>query len=112
MSKLIANAEPLTRRDHPWSSYKTAEDIQRHATTQKQEVLDTLRQHGPLTGAEIGLKMARDRYAGHRRLPELEREGFVKRDGFRKCNVTRRQCQVWRAVKIEPDLFGNIFFKE
>jgi len=106
------DTEPLSRRLDPWSSYRTAEDIRQHAATQRQQVLDTLRQHGPLTGAEVGVKMGGDRYAGHRRLPELERAGLVERNGFRKCNVTRRQCQVWRAVKIEKDLFGNILKKE
>jgi len=112
MNEAIANAEPLSKRNDPWSSYKAAEDFHRHAATQRQRVLDTLRQHGPLTGAEIGLKMGGDRYAGHRRLAELERAGLVERAGFRKCNVARRQCQLWRAVKIERDLFGNILKKE
>jgi len=109
---MITNREPLTRRDHPWSSYKDAEDMHRHAATQRQQVLDTLRQHGPLTGAEIGVRMGGDKYAGHRRLAELERAGLAERAGFRKCNVTRRQCQLWRAVKIEKDLFGNVLKKE
>jgi len=109
---LTMTHEPLSKRNDSWSSYQTSEHIRRHAATQRQEVLDTLRLYGPLTGAEIGVKMGGDRYAGHRRLPELERAGLVERNGFRKCNVTRRQCQVWRAVKIEKDLFGNILKKE
>jgi len=80
--------------------------------TQRQRVLACLRQHGPATGAELGRIMAGDRYAAHRRLVELERAGLAERAGFRECQVTRQKCQVWRAIKIEKDLFGNPIRKE
>lgn len=100
---------PLARKNDPVSSYIAGEEHLRSGKmfTQRQRVLQALRQHGPATGAELGLVMAGDRYAAHRRLAELERFGLAERAGFRKCNVTRQKCQVWKAMKIEQDLFGN-----
>lgn len=34
----------------------------------------------------------------HKRLPELERLGFVVRVGTRRCSVTNRPATVWRAL--------------
>jgi len=100
---------PLAKRTDPWTSYAAGEKFHQSGRmdTQRQRVLQTLRQHGPATGAELGVIMADDRYAAHRRLAELERMGLVERAGFRKCNITRQKCQVWRAIQIERDLFGN-----
>lgn len=75
--------------------------------TKRQRVLLALREHGPATGAELGIIMADDRYAAHRELPELERRGLAKRAGFRKCKITRRQCQIWQAVRVEANVFNG-----
>jgi len=107
-------AEPLTRREHPLSIYLAAENLHRTgaAMTQRQRVLACLRQHGPATGAELGVVMKGDRYAAHRRLAELERMGLAERAGFCKCRVTHQKCQRWRAVKIQKDLFGREIRKD
>jgi predicted ArsR family transcriptional regulator len=105
---------PLAKRGDPVSSYIAGEEclLSGRMGTQRQRVLRTLRKHGPATGAELGVIMSDDRYAAHRRLAELERMGLAERAGFRKCRVTRQKCQVWRAVKIEKDLFGNEIRKD
>jgi DNA-binding MarR family transcriptional regulator len=95
--------EPLAKRSDPRSSDMAAEAIHKsgHIRTQRQRVLECLRKNDYSTGAELGRILAGDRYAAHRRLAELERMGLVARAGFRKCRVTRRRCQVWRAVSKE-----------
>ena len=97
----------VAKRDDPISSYLAGEQAHRsgRAATQREQVLCWLQLHGPATGAEIGMGINGDRYSGHRRLCELERLGLVQRAGCHRCQVTRRKCQVWRAVLPERTLF-------
>ena len=100
---------PLAKSGDPWTSDAAGEQYHRSGKmrTQRQRVLACLRQHGPATGAELGVIMGGDRYAAHRRLAEIERLGLAERAGFRVCQVTHHKCQVWRALKKERDLFGR-----
>ena len=108
-SKTLFDAGPTAKTQDPHSSYLVGDSMQRSgmARTQRERVLECLRRHGPTTGAELGRLLAGDRYAAHRRLAELERMCLAERFGFRRCNVTGKKCQVWRAVKPETTLFGK-----
>jgi len=107
--KTLFDAGPTAKTRDPYSSYLAGDTMQRSgfAKTQRQRVLECLRLHGPATGAELGRLLAGDRYAAHRRLAELERMCLAERVGFRLCKVTGRKCQVWKAIKPEPMLFGQ-----
>ncbi len=108
-AKRLPLFESLAKRTDPASSYMTTSKLHKSgaARTQARRVLECLRRHSPATGAEVGRRMGGDRYAAHRRLSELERAGLVERAGFRRCEVTNRKCQAWRAVESEQTLFGN-----
>lgn len=99
---------PVAKKNDPLSSYLAGDECHRSGRmdTQRRRVLETLRRHGPATGAELGMIMSEDRYAAHRRLAELERMGLAERAGFRRCRVTHRKCQVWRAIQPERNLFN------
>ena len=47
----------------------------------------------PVTGRELGAHLGMEAW---RRLPELERLGFVERVGTRKCSVTGKRATAWR----------------
>lgn len=48
----------------------------------------------PVTGRELGQHLGMEAW---RRLPELERRGFVERDtNTRKCSVTGKRATAWR----------------
>ena len=47
----------------------------------------------PVTGRELGQHLGMEAW---RRLPELERMGFVERVGTRKCSVTKVRATAWR----------------
>ena len=107
--KTLFDAGPTAKTNDPISSYLMGDSIQKSgfAKTQRGRVLECLRRYGPATGAELGRLLAGDRYAAHRRLAELERMCLAERFGFRRCNITNKKCQLWRAVKPETTLFGQ-----
>jgi hypothetical protein len=47
----------------------------------------------PVTGRELGQHLGMEAW---RRLPELERLGFVQRVGTQKCSVTGKRATCWR----------------
>ena len=49
----------------------------------------------PVTGRELGQHLGMEAW---RRLPELERLGFVVRDGTRQCSVTKVRATAWRLA--------------
>lgn len=109
MSKHLSIKEPLARRMDPVPSFVAAERHQRSGgwVRQKSAVLAALRQHPGATSAELAATIGGDRYIPSRRLPDLEREGLVKRGSDRLCKVTGQACITWWPVRIERDLFGH-----
>jgi len=89
------------------TSYVAGESFRRSgkAQTQRSIVLTYVRKHGPCTSGELGMLMGGDRYACHRRLPELVKLGLAERAGYRRCRITKRRCQLWKAIRTEPMLF-------
>ena len=49
----------------------------------------------PVTGRELGAHLGMEAW---RRLPELERLGFVERVGTQKCRVTGKRATAWERV--------------
>lgn len=89
----------LARRSDPVSSHEAAAEHVASGShdSQKADVLRTLRAHPRSTSAELSA-YGIDRFTVARRLPDLEKEGFVRRDGLRDCRVTKRRSVVWVAL--------------
>lgn len=55
------------------------------------------------TSAELTRGCALDRHQVARRLPEMERENLVERDGYRLCRVTGRRSVIWKFKEAGHD---------
>lgn len=64
----------------------------------REQVLTTLWEHGPLTGAELDAYATTGRGHWHKRLPELRDRGLAAEVGTRVCRVTGEEVIVWDAV--------------
>lgn len=94
-SPIAANADPVT--SHLAAAEVTASG---QRDTECEKVLAALKRHGPgITSLELS---AQERELGRhtiaRRLPDLERQGKVKRTGQRVCLVGRRLAVTWEAL--------------
>ena len=56
----------------------------------------------PLTPREIAEKTGFDFEMIHKRLPDLEREGYVRRAHKRRCEVTGMKVQTWAINPLKP----------
>lgn len=72
---------PRARRTDPLSSHAAADKAERDGTIGRQarEALRLVREFPGRTSKELSRLSGMDRYALARRLPELERHGYVKR---------------------------------
>ena len=67
---------------------------------QRVQVLDAMTLlSGPFTSAEIAKTSELDRHAVARRLPELMKEGRVRKCGARTCMVSGLKAETWEMVK-------------
>lgn len=92
----------LARNNDPTTSHEAAtqlKDSGKHAH-QKTVVLGALsRCRMSATSAEIAQDNELDRYLVARRLPDLEKDGWVEKEGKRQCRVTGRKGVVWRVKR-------------
>jgi hypothetical protein len=99
-TKPAASVHPLARRTDPASSHAAAKEAidSGAAVNQMRELVTWLRGHGGFfTSLEISRFSNMDRYNVARRLPALERAGFVERGKIRACSITGRPSIEWRA---------------
>lgn len=100
----------LARNTDPITSDIAAEDLIKSGRLawQKSQVMQMMKgcvgfyntqdpTDGP-TSAELAFMYNEDRYMVARRLPDLEKQGLVKKVGMRQCRVSGRQAVVWRLV--------------
>ena len=95
---------PLARNADPLSSHVAAEEVAASGRrdSQKREILEWLRSHagdGPVTSMELARSAGLDRYVVARRLPDLERDGLVRRCAMRECGVSGRPAITWRTTE-------------
>lgn len=90
----------LARKTDPITSHEAADDLQSSGqhTSQKSLVYKALRMHPNLTSAELANACRLDRYLVARRLPDLKKDGHVIVVRHRKCMMTGKLAQVWRAA--------------
>ena len=85
------------RATDPHTSHLAAAEIVASGARAEQQahVLSAVRAMPGCTSAELAEVFGLDRYAFARRLPEVERQGLVTRDGARICDVSGRQALTW-----------------
>jgi len=93
----VRDVEPLSGRQDPVGSFEAAGRMKATGLAGKQRlaVYHGLRVNQGVTSAELARDMACDRHAPARRLPELERAGWVCRGRRRRCSVTGIQSETW-----------------
>ena len=97
---LFENAEPLARNSDDSTSHEAAAKLTRSGrrNSQKSAVLTAVRLYPGKTAAELadaaGLKHA----VCHKRLPDLARDGFVRKCETRECQATGSRATVWRLA--------------
>lgn len=95
--KDMRGMEPLSRHTDPLPSYVAADKVKRTGIGGRQRlaVYHALRANQGSTSAELARIMDVDRYQPSRRLPELEKAGWVCRGRRRRCTVTNVECTTW-----------------
>lgn len=95
----------LSRKNDPVTSHIAAQDIVSSGVFERQKdiVYDFLIEKNMEginpTSAELAAMGNMDRYTPSRRLPDLEKEGKVKKMSPRTCTVTKKKCVTWFANK-------------
>lgn len=94
----------IMERPYPHSAGFKATDTSRaaaetiNAACLRAKVLDTLRQHGPLTADEAADRLRIDRLSIRPRLSELKATGRVRDTGERRLNASKKRAIVWRLA--------------
>ncbi len=93
----VKDIEPLSRSMDPVGSFQAAERTHKTGIGGRKRLAmyHALRQHPGSTSAELGRAMDVDRHDVARRLPELERAGWVVRGRRRRCKVCAVECVTW-----------------
>ena len=95
--------KPLSHRGDPRTSREAAEQLRKSGGlhTQRQAVLEALRQCNGATHAELGAFMGLHWLTPARRLPEFARAGLVKKGEARICTVKGSRCTTWWITSAE-----------
>lgn len=90
------DATPARATDPHTSHLAAAEIIASGARAEQQrQVLTAVRAMPGSTSAELAQTFDLDRYAVARRLPELDRAGFIRRGDARRCDANGRTALTW-----------------
>lgn len=100
---------PRSRRSDPSTSKEAARKVQASGTVEahRERILAAMRKIGPATAAELAVQLtpctdglkAIDQVEVSRRLPEMERDGLVVRNGRRKCRVKGSSMTIWQPTE-------------
>ena len=91
--------QPIARMSDPVTSRRAADQVTRSGRrgSQKRAVLELVRLWPGRTSAELARSGELDRYVVARRLPDLCRDGLVRRGDERMCSVTDNQAITWSS---------------
>ena len=100
------NREPLARANDPATSHEAAVELtgsgargrQKDIVLMRLRRMRTMLNAPPPTSAEFAWIHGLDRYMVARRLPDLERDGFVEKGQSRRCTRTGRRAMTWVVV--------------
>lgn len=92
---------PMAHRGDPETSRMAARNLVESGRLgrQQQAVLDALRTANGSTHGELGVVMGVHWLTPARRLPELERAGYVRKGEPRICRMKGTKCTVWWIVE-------------
>lgn len=92
----------VARATDPATSHAAGVRVTQDGTRARQarEVAEAVRETPGHTSAEIAGIHRLDRYAVARRLPEVERDGLVRRGYAKPCTVTGRAAMTWWPVEV------------
>jgi len=94
--------EPVARTSDPVTSWAAGEEF--HASGKAKDhyrmILVTLGRLFPYTSAELARWCPLDRFQVARRLPEMERKGWVDRTDPIECPVLKRKCVGWMLSEV------------
>jgi hypothetical protein len=87
----------VARTSDPWTSHAAGVKVTQDGTRARQsrEAVESVHKTPGHTSAELASIHGLDRYAVARRLPEVERAGFVLRGTAKTCTVTGRAALTW-----------------
>lgn len=94
------------RSDDPTSSHEAADFIvgSGKQAQQQAQAAAAVRKHPGLTSLELARATGIDRFVLARRLPEVEREGLIRRGIVRKCSASNGRSGVtWHPVSRVSD---------
>ena len=85
------------RRTDPSTSHKAARDMELlgKAGSQRYIVYQAVVSHTGFTSYELAVAAGIDQEIPHRRLPELETMGLVKKMAPRTCRIRGTKCMTW-----------------
>jgi hypothetical protein len=90
----------IARKSDPKPSHLAAGGITRSGRREGQclAVLALVRKYPCSTSLELASNSNLDRYVIARRLPELEKAGYIARRNVRECSVGKRPATTWQAL--------------
>jgi len=98
MNQLDLNFAPRARKHDPRTSHAAAESVDRFANGHYALILISLRDHGPMTVAEIAVATGLGEHQCNKRTSELQRSGLISLTGGTRPGPSGRQQRVWMAV--------------
>jgi hypothetical protein len=92
---------PASRRDDPETSKLAEKQINRSGVRGRQQVLamNAVHAHPGLTSRELALAARIEYDALHKRLPECEKAGVIRRGHAHACSVSGKLAVTWFPVK-------------
>jgi predicted transcriptional regulator len=93
------------RTGDPWTSHAAAEDVSSEMTSRHYSILlRTIRRYGPGTMYDIADHCELSLAQVHKRLPEMERRGWVWRPGDTAYSPSMRSCKIWHEGRRPVDI--------
>lgn len=86
------------RRSDPETSKDAASRVREFAAGQCAEILTMLHKYGPLSPEQIAAKLAIDKVAVCRRLPDLQKASKARPTGLTVATIAGRRQRVWQAI--------------
>lgn len=100
MNQLAINFDAFThsRRSDPETSKDAARRVREFAAGQCAEILTLLHKYGPMSPEQIASKLAIDKVAVCRRLPDLQKASKARPTGLTTGTIAGRRQRIWEAV--------------
>lgn len=100
MNQLAIDFSAVThcRASDPETSREAAARVREFASGQCAEILMLLHKYGPLSPEQIAAKLAIDKVAVCRRLPDLQKASKARPTGLTVATISGRRQRIWEAI--------------